>query len=52
MSKISNQDHQSNKPSENLPKNKIKKSQRKQKERKLDKTIEDTFPASDATAKY
>ncbi|KTD07553.1 hypothetical protein [Legionella jamestowniensis] len=28
------------------------KAKRKQKEKRLDKTIEDTFPASDATAKY
>lgn len=28
------------------------KEKRRKKERKLDKTIEDTFPASDATAKY
>ncbi|ASQ44783.1 hypothetical protein [Legionella clemsonensis] len=28
------------------------KAKRKAKEKRLDKTVEDTFPASDATAKY
>jgi hypothetical protein len=33
-------------------KNDTAKEKHSKKERKLDKTIEDTFPASDATAKY